>query len=146
MHKNWKEGLVEEVERKFSSREIDMLNEGWNVEIRANNKFLMKNAREHAEAVKGTKVDISKINALRKNKWVYLAYEVLGAFRAKLTNCGRNDLEFSSVSWLSNENAKINSVSKGDRINKASYKIWNNFMKWLRWKKVKVMQDFKEEW
>ena len=47
---------------------------------------------------------------------MHLTYEALGTCGAKLTNCGRNDLEFSSVSWLSNENIKINSDSKGDMI------------------------------
>ena len=43
------------------------------------------------------------------------------------------------------ESLKRRRDSKGDRIKKASYEIWNKLMKWLRLKKVKVMQDFKEE-
>ena len=52
---HWKEGWAEEVERKFSSREIEMLHEGNNIEISANNKFLMECTRAHVEATKGKK-------------------------------------------------------------------------------------------
>ena len=52
--KCWKEGWVEEVESKLSSREIDISNEGQNAEIITKNQFLMEHARKHVEATKGT--------------------------------------------------------------------------------------------
>ena len=49
---HWKEGWIEEVERKFSSKKIEMRHESNNVEINTNNNFLMKHAREHVEATR----------------------------------------------------------------------------------------------
>ena len=74
-----------------------------------------------------------------------LPHEVLGECGANPTNRGINELEVSSINWTSKENANIISDLKGDIIIKGSYKIWNKFITWLRLKKVKVMQDFKEE-
>ena len=45
-----------------------MINESQNFEIRTKNKFLLEHAREHAEAMKGTKGSMCKINAVRKHK------------------------------------------------------------------------------
>ena len=50
-----KEGWIEEVESKFSSRETKTLREGKKVENITNNKFLMEYAREHVEATKRKK-------------------------------------------------------------------------------------------
>ena len=97
----------------------------------------MECARYHVEAKKGNK-DVSKINSVRKNKGVCLPHEVLGECGAKPTNCGRNEL-------ASKENSKRISDLKGDMISEDSYKTWNKFVAWLRLKKVKIMQDFKEE-
>ena len=94
---------------------------------------------------KRKKEDIIKIIAARNNEEMCLPYEVLGECGTKPTNCGRNELEVSSMSWTSKDNAKIISDLKGDIISKSCYKIWNKFITWLRLKKVKVMKDFKEE-
>ena len=40
---------------------------------------------------------------------------------------------------------KCRRLIKGNSVNKACYKAWNKFMKWLRLKKVKVTEDFKGE-
>ena len=68
------------------------------------NKFLMEHAREHAEVIKGTKGDMSKINASRKHEEEFLTYEALGTNRVNLPNCGKNNLEVSSIIWLPIEN------------------------------------------
>ena len=86
-----------------------------------------------------------KINAVRKNKGACLPCEVLGKCGAKTANCGRNELEVSSISWTTKDNAKIISDLKGDVISKICYKKWNKFITWLTLKKVKVIKDFKEE-
>ena len=143
--KRWKEGWVEEVESKFSSREIETFHEGKNVEIRTKNKFLIEHSREHVDAVKGSKEDIIKIDAVRKNKGVHLPCEVIDACGVNPTNGEGNESKASSISWTSKENAKRISDVKGNVISKGSYKMWNKFVAWLRWKKVKVMQDFKDE-
>ena len=51
--KYWKEGWIEEVEYKFSSRNIETLNEGKNIENNTKNKLLMEHAREHVEVTRG---------------------------------------------------------------------------------------------
>ena len=60
---------------------------------------------------------------------IVLTWKLLGTSGANLTNCGRNNLEVSSVSWLPIENSKRSSVSNGDRINKSGFKyevsLWN---------------------
>ena len=116
-------------------------------EMKANTQKLVRKISfiEHVDSIKVNKGDISNINTVRENKRVHLTYESLGMSVAKLRSSGSNDLEPSSVSCLLKENAKRSSDFKGDRINKASYKARNNFMKWLRLKKVKVRQDFKEK-
>ena len=105
----------------------------------------MEHAREYADAMKGSKERIIKINAVRNNKGMHLPYEVLGACATKPTNCGRNESEVSSIIWTSKENAKRISDLKGDMISKGSYETWKKFITWLRLKKVKIMQDFKDE-
>ena len=42
---------------------------------------------------------------------------------------------------------KVNRIreSNGDVISKSSYEVWNKFITWLRFKKVKVIKDFQEE-
>ena len=105
-----------------------MLNEGQNVEIRAKKYFLMEHTRECVEIINGIKGDMSKINAVRNHKGVFLMHESLGTSGANLKKCGRNNLEVSSVSSLPIENAKRSSDSKGHRINKSSFKTWHKFM------------------
>ena len=53
--KCWKEGWIEEVECKFSSRNIEILNEGKNREINTKNKLLMEYTREYVEVTRGKK-------------------------------------------------------------------------------------------
>ena len=65
-------------------------------------KHLMKHARECVAHIKGNITDIRKINAVRKKKGVHLTHDVLGTCGGKLKNCGRNDLESSSISWVLN--------------------------------------------
>ena len=45
-----------------------MLYEGQSSEICTKNKYLMECAREYVEAIKENKVDINKINSVRKKK------------------------------------------------------------------------------
>ena len=82
-------------------------------------------------------------NAVRKHKGVFLTNEVLGTSGANLTNCGRNNFEVSSFSWLPIENIKISKDLKEDRTNKSRFKIWNKFVQSLRLKNVTVLKDFK---
>ena len=56
----WKEGWIEEVEDKFSSRNIEILNEGKNIELNTKNKLIMEYAREHVEVTKGKRVILIK--------------------------------------------------------------------------------------
>ena len=44
-NEHWKERWVDEIECKFNSREIDLLNEHQNVEIRPKNKLLMESSK-----------------------------------------------------------------------------------------------------
>ena len=82
----------------------------------------MEYSNEHVETMKGNKGDLCKINTVRKHKWLLLPYELLGTKWENLTNCGKDDLELSSVSWLPIEVLKGSSASKGDKANKSS--IW----------------------
>ena len=103
----------------------------------------MEHARECVEATRGKKEDMNKINTVRKHERECLPYEVLGEFGLKTTNCGRKELEVSSMCWKHKETANIISESKGKVISKSSYKVWNKFVTWLRLKKVKVIKYFK---
>ena len=47
-----------------------------------------------------------KINTVRKNKGVHSPHRVLGECGAKPTNCGRSELEVSSMSWKTKDNEK----------------------------------------
>ena len=55
-----------------------------------------------------------------------------------LRNCGGNNLEVSSVSWLPIVFLRISSASKVDRVNNSNVKVWNKSMQWLRHKCLKV--------
>ena len=124
-----------------------MTQERKNAEIRMENKYLIEHARGHVEHIQGSIADIRKTNAFINKKGVHLTYKLLGTCRGKLTNCFRNELESSSVSWALNEDDK-NRCEKGNKVTKSCYKKWNKFMNWLRLKKVKVIEDFKDacEW
>ena len=80
---------------------------------------------------------------MRKHVGVLLPYDFLGTRGLMLTNCGKNDLEISSVSWLPIEVLKGISASKGDSVNKCSVKSCNKFAQWLKHNKVITMRDFK---
>ena len=103
----------------------------------------MELAREHVEATNGTKSDMCKINSVRKHKGLFLTFESLGMRGLTLTRCSRNNLEVVSVNLLPIESAKRSRDSKGDRINKSSFKTRNDFMQWLRHRKVTALKDFK---
>ena len=66
----------------------------------------MEHEREHVEQIKRNIEDIRKTNSVNKKKGAHLTYEVLGTHGGKLTNCGRNELESSSVSKVLNEDDK----------------------------------------
>ena len=66
----------------------------------------MEHACKHVAQIKGNIADIRKINVVRKKKGEFLTHGVLGTCVGKLTNCGRNELESSSVSWVLNEDDK----------------------------------------
>ena len=58
----------------------------------------------------GEKEDMNKINDVRQHKGVCLPYEVLGECEVKPTNCGRKDLEVSSMCQMHKE--KANRISE----------------------------------
>ena len=63
---------MDELESKFKSREIEVINEHHNVEIRTKNKLLMEHTKEHVEAIKGNKGDMCKNNSIKNHKGVLL--------------------------------------------------------------------------
>ena len=103
----------------------------------------MECSNEHVEATKVNKVELCKINTVRKHKRVLLPHELLGTKGLKLENCGKDDQEVISVSWCSIEVQNGSIISKGDKVNKQSIKAWNKFIQWLRHKKVRKIRDFK---
>ena len=120
-----------------------MLNEGQIIEMWTKIISWWIWPSEHVEAIKGTKGDACKINAVRKQKGALSTHESLGTRGFNSTNYGRINLEVSSISWFPFEGAKRNRNSKVDMINEYSFKTWNKFMQWLRHKKVTTMKDFK---
>ena len=59
--KYWKEGWIEEVEGKISSRNIEILNEGKKIEFKTKNKLIMEHAKECVEIIKVKKEMLIKL-------------------------------------------------------------------------------------
>ena len=82
---------------------------------------------------------------MRKHEGVCLRYEVLGECGVKPKNCGRKDLESSSMCWKYEKKANRISELNEEIINKSGYEVWNRFNTWLRCEKIKVIKDFQDE-
>ena len=76
----------------------------------------MEHAREYVEHTQWNIAVIRKTNAVKKKKGACLTHEVLGTCGGKLTNCSRNELKTSSVSWVLNEDDKKADVQKEIRL------------------------------
>ena len=70
---------------------------------------------------------------------------MLGELGVTPTNCGMKELERSSINWKCNKKVNKNIELHNERISKRCYKVWNRFITWLRYKKVKVIKDFQDE-
>ena len=82
---------------------------------------------------------------MRKHKGFHLPYEVLGEMGGKPTNCGRKDLERSSMCWKNDEKSNKIRETNGEIISKSYCKVWNRVFACMRHKKVKVIKYFQDE-